>query len=389
MKLLIVPVRLHAPSTLTSFCSMIVPHDRSRCSQFNHHSQHRTTLALYSYCLCSPAALRRYKRFKKWAEKHAIGAKPSRPSSSPPSSSPSLAPLSNSSGVGSTLKIPSSSPAMLPLPSSSTSQFSTSPRKQQQHLIGGASVRMPAPTSPPVPPAWLFPSTVPHGARALLVSLLVPNPSRRMSVEQAMSHPWLAGGWPGDRAGNGGAPGQAAVSNEPVSTGAVLNGGTVLSGVSSGVSGDASSGVPGGGRRALPPGGLVADQAFLSRRGGQVSTGAGSSTVSTASMISSVAQQMSVTAIDEAGVVSPSRLAAPPAPPPGEQSNVRGDSVVGRREGGRAGEGREGGEEEEAGRMRARAAKEKESNAWRRWRVDMSPEDILSCRSVPSTTSFP
>lgn len=51
------------------------------------------------------------------------------------------------------------------------------------------------PSSPPAPPQWLFPpSLIPVHAKSLLVALLTPDPSRRMTVEQAAKHPWVAGG---------------------------------------------------------------------------------------------------------------------------------------------------------------------------------------------------
>ena len=193
------------------------------------------------------------------------------------------------------------------------------------------------------------------------MALLVPNPARRMSVEQAMSHPWLAGGWPGDSPGTGGAP-SGAVLSRPLSSGALSGGplpnGAEFSGTQSGVSG----GAPG-----EAPTGVTTDEAFLTRdRGGSAA-------------VSSVAQRLSsVCTVKEEGIHFPSML-APPAPPPKRQPKVK-ETTPG-------GEGGEGGEEE--GGKREAKEKQKGSSGWRRWRADLSPGDLLSCGSVPSTTSFP
>ena len=50
------------------------------------------------------------------------------------------------------------------------------------------------------------------------MSLLVPNPARRMSVEQALKHPWLAGGWTGDIDGVSIGSGASAIAGAPAPT---------------------------------------------------------------------------------------------------------------------------------------------------------------------------
>ncbi|CAB1121407.1 unnamed protein product [Ectocarpus sp. CCAP 1310/34] len=150
----------------------------------------------------------RYKRFKIWAEKHSIGSAQHRASAATAlhrcssSASSSSATPPSSSGFASEAALPqqaSASPIPSPVP--------PSPAHKHKPPHGTSVLRTPAPP-PPVPPAWLFPPMIPPAARDLLVSLLVPNPSRRMSVEQALSHPWLEGGW-GSEAAGGGTPAAA------------------------------------------------------------------------------------------------------------------------------------------------------------------------------------
>ncbi|CBN74408.1 Serine/threonine protein kinase [Ectocarpus siliculosus] len=164
----------------------------------------------------------RYKRFKIWVEKHRIGSSQHtaaatttttalpRGSSSSSSSSSSSATPPSSSGVASEAALPqqaSASPIPSPVP---PSPCPTNPAQKHKPPHGSSVLRTSA-TPPPVPPAWLFPPMIPPAARDLLVSLLVPNPSRRMSVEQALSHPWLEGGW-GSEAAGGGTPAAAAAA---------------------------------------------------------------------------------------------------------------------------------------------------------------------------------
>ncbi|CAM9370983.1 unnamed protein product [Ectocarpus sp. 8 AP-2014] len=154
----------------------------------------------------------RYKRFKIWAEKHSIGssqhtaaaaaaATTALPRGSSSSSSSSATPPS-SSGVAPEAALPqqaSASPIPSPVP---PSPCPTNPAHKHKPPHGSSVLRTPA-TPPPVPPTWLFPPMIPPAARDLLVSLLVPNPSRRMNVEQALSHPWLEGDWGSEAAGGG------------------------------------------------------------------------------------------------------------------------------------------------------------------------------------------
>ncbi|CAM9626545.1 unnamed protein product, partial [Hapterophycus canaliculatus] len=182
----------------------------------------------------------RYKRFKSWAEKHGIGSSSARKSrtgprtiprfSSPSSSIPLLTNGVPSESVAS-LTLRSSSPPPLLQPSSSTSTQNALPKlhqqqQQQQQQQGALSGRSSPPTAatPAVPPpAWLFPPSIPPGARSLLVSLLAPNPSRRMSVEQALSHPWLVGATGGGGGSGGGGDDVAAAPGMQGSMGSVSN----------------------------------------------------------------------------------------------------------------------------------------------------------------------
>eukprot|EP00752_Nemacystus_decipiens_P015587 g13910.t1 len=133
----------------------------------------------------------RYKRFKSWAEKHNIG-------SSKKHSSASTGPVAQAAASSSSSapqphhRFPPHTSSPLSPSSSSTPSPSMSPASPSSAAAASGEAALPS-VSAPVPPLWLFPPRIPAGARALLVSLLVPNPSRRMSVEQALSHPWLAG----------------------------------------------------------------------------------------------------------------------------------------------------------------------------------------------------
>ena len=42
-------------------------------------------------------------------------------------------------------------------------------------------------------PTWLFPSSLPSGARSLLVMLLHPDPTKRPSADDALKHHWCMG----------------------------------------------------------------------------------------------------------------------------------------------------------------------------------------------------
>lgn len=47
-------------------------------------------------------------------------------------------------------------------------------------------------------PSWLFPQNTSHTARLLIVGLLHPEPSRRMSIDSALKHPWFSVGYEAD-----------------------------------------------------------------------------------------------------------------------------------------------------------------------------------------------
>lgn len=106
----------------------------------------------------------RYKRFRRWAEKHKIGCR---------RTSSQLASFTAGS--------------VLPQGQSISSATTNSAGTPADHTSAPGQQA----TIPPTPPQWLFPPIIPPFARSLLVALLTPDPTRRMSVEQALSHPWL------------------------------------------------------------------------------------------------------------------------------------------------------------------------------------------------------
>lgn len=235
--------------------------------------------------------------------------------------------------------LPSSSP-FLPSATPPTPPPTSPPSCLPQQPQAGASTRTPPRRSPPVPPAWLFPPFIPPVAKSLLVSLLLPNPSRRKSVEQALSHPWLVGGRDQDGAGRDG------ISSVP-DRAFLISGGRDSAAASSAA---VTSSMPRGAGAASP------------------------ATAPTGEATASVAGREG-TRHPRSGLGAPSARNLLPS------HRARGEERGG-------GRGRRG-EEAKEGRGGNGALQGGQLGSRQGWRAEMAPEEWLSCGSLPSTTSFP
>lgn len=188
------------------------------------------------------------------------------------------------------------------------------------------------------------------------MSLLVPNPARRITVEQALEHPWLVGG-SGSDGSDGSAGGNGGVSNDddrrlasPEGRESTATAAAVKPSPPSLVAGFGGSSK---GFSKAAVNGLTATPSSMVGRGGPGGRAGDAQR-----------QDRSPTALDR-GSRTEGRCA----------QRTRIDGVDG-----------EGGKGD--ARKREAGSGDRQEQGWRGWKADASPQDLM-CGSMPSTTSFP
>ena len=154
----------------------------------------------------------RFKKFQAWLdqERAALAAIAAASSSSSTSSileeddeegatSAALQPsggYSHSSSSGRTIAFAPNSPERMPQNSTHNYSHSFNYRYNGDNSNSNSNSREPPAWNVASAPTWLFPTKASDDARHLLCALLVPDPQERLSVHEAMRHPWVRNGRP-------------------------------------------------------------------------------------------------------------------------------------------------------------------------------------------------